>query len=611
MNQKFMVALGLFWCFWSPITESFCQSPPIHSHNDYQQKVPLWEAVAIGAKSIEVDLIWNGEGLFVAHEAESVQPHRTLETLYLTPILEGLKNGIIPNPIPFSLLVDLKSDPITSLDHLQRSLKPYQSILYSKDQPAGLKLVISGKRPPLSTYDSYAEYLFFDHQELASLNEIQSDRIAMVSLPYTKYSTWNGKGRMVEEELQTVRGLIEQVHAVGKPIRFWGTPDSKSAWKALVDLGVDYVNTDKLAEAKLYLKDLESRVVSSSIQSELIDLNRQQDGASQRVDHVILFIGDGTGLAQISAGMYANGGQLNLTNLTSVGLAKTQSSDDFTTDSAAGGTALASGQKTRNRAVGVDSLGRPIPSMSHLLKEKGFATGIVTSDHVTGATGAAFYGHQLDRDMVKELTEDLYRSSLDLFIGAASNDFVRYQNNALDSLKARGFQLVSGLDEILTSKAARVGYFAATKGLPSIHRGRTDYLSQSTAAAMNFLGAAKRPFFLMVENGHIDSGGHDNTAQMIVDEVIDFDRAIGEALKFAQQNPNTLIVITADHETGGITMPQGNLKQKSVELEFSTEDHTAIMVPVFAYGPHSRDFAGVYENTEVFEKIWKILDKYH
>src|SRR5690606_24687595 len=209
-------------------------------------------------------------------------------------------------------------------------------------------------------------------------------------------------------------------------------------------------------------------------------------------------------------------------------------------------------------------LGRPIPSMSHLLKEKGFATGIVSSDQVTGATGAAFYGHQLDRDMVKELTEDLSRSSLDLFIGSGKNDFVRYQNHALDSLKARGFQLVNSVDEIRTTQAARVGYFAANNGLPTIHKGRTDYLSQSTAAAMSFLGAANRPFFLMVENGHIDSGGHVNSAQMIVNEVIDFDRAIGEALQFAQQNPNTLIVITADHETGGVTMPQGNLLQKSV-----------------------------------------------
>jgi alkaline phosphatase len=611
MNKKLAASMGLFWCFWWPVIVSFGQSPQLHSHNDYLQNVPLWEAVAVDARSIEVDLVWNGEGLFVAHELESVQPHRTLEALYLNPIIEGIKNGTIPNTIPFFLLVDLKSDPLTSLNQLQRSLTPYQSILYSKARPSGLKLVISGNRPPLSTYDSYPEYLFFDHQEIGSLKEIQSDRIAMVSLPYPRYSSWIGKGRMVEAELQAVREVIQQVHGVGKPIRFWATPDSKSAWKALVDLGVDYVNTDKLAEANLYLKDLETRVVSSSIQSDLIDLNRQQDDASERVDHVILFIGDGTGLAQISAGMYANGGKLNITNLTSVGLAKTQSSDDFTTDSGAGGTALASGQKTRNRAIGVDSLGRPIPSMSHLLKDKGFATGIVSSDHVTGATGAAFYGHQPDRDYVKELTEDLYRSSLDLFIGSGKSDFIRHQNHSLDSLRARGFHLVNSLKELRATQAARVGYFASDHGLPAIHKGRTDYLSQSTAVAMSFLGAGKRPFFLMVENGHIDSGGHVNSAQMIVDEVIDFDRAVGEALQFAQRNPNTLIVITADHETGGVTMPQGNLRQKSVELEFSTEDHTAIMVPVFAYGPHSREFAGVYENTEVFEKIWKILNRYH
>lgn len=611
MNRKFKVLAGLLWCCLWASTQSYGQAPKLHSHNDYLQKVPLWEAIAAEASSIEVDLVLNESKLFVAHEKESVQPHRTLENLYLNPIVEGLKNGTIPDPIPFFLLIDLKSEPVSSLSLLQESLRPYESILYGAGRPTGLKLVISGNRPAISTYDSYPAYMFFDHQQVESIEDIQSDRVAMVSLPYTRFSKWNGKGRIIEEELQAVKSVVERVHAAGKPIRFWATPDSKSAWKALVDLGVDYVNTDKLAESRLYLRDLDQRVVSSSIRSELIDLNRQQDGSEQRVDHVILFIGDGTGLAQISAGMYANGGQLNLTNLSSVGLAKTQSSDDFTTDSAAGGTALASGQKTRNRAIGLDSQGRPVPSITGLLKDKGFGTGIVSTDEVTGATGAAFYGHQSDRDHVKELTEDLYRSSLDLFIGAGKSDFVKYNNHALDSLKSRGFHLANSIEQLRGSEAKRVGYFASEQGLPAIHRGRTQYLSESTSAAMEFLNAEKRPFFLMVENGHIDNGGHNNTAQMIVDEVIDFDRAIGEALKFAQANPNTLIVITADHETGGVTIPQGNLLKQTVELEFSTEDHTAIMVPVFAYGPHSREFAGVYENTAVFEKIWKILSKYH
>lgn len=111
----------------------------------------------------------------------------------------------------------------------------------------------------------------------------------------------------------------------------------------------------------------------------------------------------------------------------------------------------------------------------------------------------------------------------------------------------------------------------------------------------------------MVEGAFIDSGGHINDSQTVIEEGIDFDQAIAEALKFADQNGKTLVIITADHETGGVTLPQGNIKEQKVELEFTTEDHTAIMVPIFAYGPMSNNFRGVYENSEVFQKIKEVL----
>lgn len=112
----------------------------------------------------------------------------------------------------------------------------------------------------------------------------------------------------------------------------------------------------------------------------------------------------------------------------------------------------------------------------------------------------------------------------------------------------------------------------------------------------------------MVEGAKIDSYGHANNVAGIVSEGIDFDRAITEAVKFADTTGNTLVIVTADHETSGFSIPQGNLETNMIEGDFTTDDHTATMVPIFAYGPHSQEFQGVYENSEVFGKILKLLN---
>ncbi|MDR7130061.1 alkaline phosphatase [Algoriphagus sp. 4150] len=587
------------------------QQSKIHSHNDYLRKAPFWEAYANGCTSIEVDVLLVSEKLFVAHEQESIHKTRTIESLYLQPIHQGLHTGVIADSLSFFLTVDIKSEPYETMKQLMESVAPYRDMMYSEEHANGLKLVISGNRPLPQEYGTYPEYIFFDHQDLTDLETIPLDKVAMVSLPFDRYSQWGGKGIMVEEELNAVKQAIERVHRIGKPIRFWASPDSKSSWKALYDIGVDYINSDKPFEVSSYLETLDQRVVGSSIRSEILELNFENDEVHRQVDNVILLIGDGNGLAQISAGMYANGNVLNMTNLKNVGLAKTQSADDFTTDSAAGGTALATGNKANNRALGMDRTEQKAESLAHILSEMGFGTGVISTDHITGATPAAFYAHQKDRDMIGPITQDLYSSSLNLFIGAGKNDFLRYQNHALDSLMANGFSLMGSLDQVAGSTVVKVGYFASNHGLPNIEKGRTGFLKHSTEAALSYLENRGAPFFLMIENGHIDVGGHINDARTVVEEVIDFDQAVAAALKFASENPNTLVVITADHETGGVTIPQGSLAREMVELEFSTEDHTGIMVPVFAFGPHSKSFSGVYENTEIFEKIMGILMKYH
>jgi len=115
----------------------------------------------------------------------------------------------------------------------------------------------------------------------------------------------------------------------------------------------------------------------------------------------------------------------------------------------------------------------------------------------------------------------------------------------------------------------------------------------------------------MAEGAQIDHGGHQNNTAIMVQEMLDFDQMVGEAMKFVDENGETLLIVTADHETGGLSLLNGNYKNGYVAGNFSTDDHTAIPVPVFAYGPHSLDFRGVYENTELFKKIMQIIDQYH
>ncbi|WP_417935559.1 alkaline phosphatase [Flagellimonas amoyensis] len=140
-----------------------------------------------------------------------------------------------------------------------------------------------------------------------------------------------------------------------------------------------------------------------------------------------------------------------------------------------------------------------------------------------------------------------------------------------------------------------------------MENGRGDALPKSVKKALEVLGKDKAPFFLMVEGAQIDNGGHSNSTRDIVQEMLDFDQAIAEALRFADAHKNTLVVITADHETSGFGIVGGSMQEGVVQGDFLTVDHTGIMVPLFAYGPQAESFNGVYENTEVFHKILKAL----
>lgn len=575
-----------------------------HSHNDYEQTIPFWQAYYQQFGSVEADVFLRNDSLYVAHNEKDITPERTLYSLFLKPIATQVKknNGsIYADPKrTLQLLVDLKTESKETMAALVRELRTYSKLL----APGGtVKVVVSGNVPKPEDFGLYPDFIYFDGRPGIAYSPDQLKRIGLISQAFSNYTKWNGKGVLVEQDYKAVTDVIKEIHGKEKKVRFWATPDNVNAWKILMGLGVDYVNTDKVTELGAYLRDRPNAEYTYDAPYAPYQPTYRNNDSKGKVKNVILLIGDGMGLAQIYAGMTANRGQLNLGKFLNIGFSKTNSADSYITDSAAGGTAMATGKKTRNRAIGVDTLGKPLANLPTLLKQRGIKSGIISAGSATDATPAAFYAHQPERDMHKEIAHDFLRNPVEIMIGGGYRLFE--QEKITDSLKVKGYQVSGNWQELESLKAPFV--MLDSKVTVSKLKGRQDFLVDAFRKTSQSLQSNKAGFFIMAEGAQIDYGGHANVVPYVVTEMVDFDKLVGEALRFADSNGETLVVVTADHETGGLTLLDGDLKKGYVDGRFSTNDHTSILVPVFAYGPHSLDFRGTYENTELFTKILEAL----
>ena len=337
--------------------------------------------------------------------------------------------------------------------------------------------------------------------------------------------------------------------------------------------------------------------------------------------NVILLISDGTGLSQISSAFFYKESTPNYTRFKNIGLIKTSSSKEDITDSAAGATAFACGVKTYNGAIGVDDNETPVKNIVEIVSTKGIKTGVIATCAITHATPASFYAHVKSRGMEEEIALDLVGSKIDFF-AAGGIDFFNKRKDGQDlinTLKNKQFSIntnaLANFSEIQSNE--KVGFLLAGKELPRIEDGRGDFLSKATELGVQYLNKDNSGFFLMSEGSQIDWGGHGNDASYLISELIDFDDAIGKALDFAEKDGNTLVIVTSDHETGGFTLAAKKKKREDgseysdyseIGPTFSTGGHSATLIPVFAYGPGSENFIGVYENNEIFEKILKVTN---
>ena len=326
--------------------------------------------------------------------------------------------------------------------------------------------------------------------------------------------------------------------------------------------------------------------------------------------NIILLIGDGMGIGQISAGTYASNNKTNLERFPVIGIHKPTASDMLVTDSAAAATAFACGVKTFNQAIGVDKDSIPVTTILEEAEAKNLSTGLVATSTIVHATPASFIAHNVNRRAYEEIAEDFLDTEIDFFAGGGKKffDLREDDRNLISELEAKGYVIETFLNEYSDIKmkmegADKFGYLSSNADPLPRSQGR-DYLVDMSMTAINFLSnkTDDEGFFLMVESAQIDWGGHANDSDYIIDEFKEFDIVIGQVLDWAEQDGETLVIVTADHETGGYAVHH-EATIDSLITNFTSKKHTGDFIPVFAKGPGAEDFAGIYENYDIYYKM--------
>ena len=335
--------------------------------------------------------------------------------------------------------------------------------------------------------------------------------------------------------------------------------------------------------------------------------------SAQEVKNIIYLIGDGMGLASVSMMQLENHYEPTIFDQAeNIALQKTYSLDNRVTDSAASGTALATGHKTNNTMLGQLPDGTPVESLTTLAAKQGKATGIVVTTYLQHATPAAFYSHVASRHEYTKISEQLLESDLDIAIGGGMAFFEeRYDGSdkAEKAIADSGFRLYESLEAAAEATDERQLVLIADKEIEE----RKGYLAKATTVALNRLSTDPEGFVLMVEGSLIDGMGHGNNAKAQQGEMQDFMEAIEVAVEYARNTPGTLVVVTADHETGGLSIVSGNsdfnLSEQGVEYRWTTYGHSGTMIPIYLYGTGAEQINGIMENAELGAKLKSMINE--
>ena len=328
--------------------------------------------------------------------------------------------------------------------------------------------------------------------------------------------------------------------------------------------------------------------------------------ANAKPKNIIVMIGDGMGTAQVYSLYLTKQDTIAFERFPYTGFSITKSASNEITDSAAGGSAIANGTKTTNGMVGMNPDSIPMPSMLELFAEQGKKTGVVVTCSVTHATPADFIAHNINRNNNEEIALEISeKEGLDVLFGGGRKYFTERKDSLdlLNKMWEKGWNIYDSLPQIEDNNA-RTMVLASRRHLPEAPK-RCDFLPKATAKALEMLDNEKG-FFLMVEGSQIDFACHANDSATLVEEMIDFNKTINVVLDYAEKDGNTLVIVTADHETGGLSFIDPDKNYTRTDFNFSTESHSAVFVPVFAFGPGAENFTGIMDNTEIISKIMEV-----
>ena len=366
-----------------------------------------------------------------------------------------------------------------------------------------------------------------------------------------------------------------------------------------------------------------------------------------QVKNVIYLIGDGMGFGAVSSLLLSEDSVTGFEQAPVIGLSETCSANNYVTDSPAGGTALACGIRTKNGYLGVDPEGKPLTSILRKAQAMGKRSGIVVNTVLTEATPAAFYAGVTSRSMSFDIAKQFTESGVDVAIGAGLEPFIK-RPDSLDltaTLINKGYDVHLDWKTVLNTTSKK---FVGILPMGDVHRrnesgnttaGAADgaevclaaklaasseengdttrlseptvYLEKATAKALEVLSNDNRQgFFLIIESAIIDGYGHNNDSEGMIEEMKEFDNTLRQLVAYVNQHPETLLVVTADHETGGTGVSYKSYEVGSttpVQLSFSTKGHTGTVVPVFAYGAGAEAFAGIMKNTDLPKKMEELM----
>ena len=319
------------------------------------------------------------------------------------------------------------------------------------------------------------------------------------------------------------------------------------------------------------------------------------------VRNIIFMIGDGMGLEQVSCAWVLNRGKLNLDNMTHVGLSRTWCTNELITDSGAGGTALSSGVKTAYSHVGTAPDSTDISSILVKARELGKKTGVAVTCHFADATPCDFCCHNEYRYNQEDLIADYVECGVDYLSGGGLDWFTVKRTDGRDITKemvAAGYTVARTEEELMQAELPVIGILAPDNLPVAMERG--DLYRHTVARGLDILSreSGDKGFVMMLEGSCIDDWLHGNDIAKAMEELLDFDRTLGDVLQWAAADGHTLVVMTADHNTGSLTLQDGNLEEGRIGVFFASESHNGIAVPFYAWGPGSASFTGIRENDE-------------